>query len=143
MSAGFGFSVGDFIAVINLLRKVGIALKENGGARDDYQKTIAKLEITKSILSWIASIKDREGESASVHAIHSLANLIRDDVESFLARIEKYGGTLGGGKTKRFGAGAVAKIKWSQCVAGEVKRLYREVDSKTASLNLLFNLYLR
>lgn len=143
MSAGFGFSVGDFIAAVNLLREVAIALKDNGGACDDYEKTIAKLEITKSILSWIESIRDRPGGSASIHAIHSLANLIRDDVESFLARIKPYGDTLRNRKTKHFAAEAVAKIKWSQCVASEVKRIYREIDSKTASLNLLFSLHLR
>ena len=120
MSAGFGFSVGDFIAAINLLRKVGIALKDNGGARDDYQKTIRKLKIAKSLLSWIAKVKDGDGdgESASIHAIRSLANLIKDDVDNFLTRINKYGDSLGSKKTKHFGTGVVAKIKWSQCVGG-------------------------
>lgn len=142
MSAGFGFSVGDFIAVVNLMRDVGTALKENGGARDDYQKTISPLEITRAILSWISSIEDRD-DSASIHAIHSLANLIKDDVESFLAKINKYGDTLGNRKAKHFGTGAFAKIKWSQCIAGHVKSLYQKIDSKTESLNLLFNLHLK
>jgi hypothetical protein len=143
MSAGFGFSVGDFITAISLLRKVGIALKENGGARDDYQKTIGKLETTRAILSWITTFEDCDGDSPSIHAIHSLAKLIQDDVESFLARINKYGDTLGGRKANRFGAGAISKIKWSQCVAGKVKSLYEKIDSKTESLNLLFSLHLK
>jgi hypothetical protein len=101
------------------------------------------LEITKAILSWITTIEDCDGDSPSIHAIHSLAKLIQGDVKSFLARINKYGDTLGDRKANRLGAGALAKIKWSQCVAGKVKSLYEKIDSKTESLNLLFNLHLK
>jgi hypothetical protein len=143
MSAGFGFSVGDFIAAINLLRQVGNALKDNGGARDDYLKTITKLEVTKAILSCIKNFENSDKDLATVHAIHSLASLIQNDVERFLSKIEKYQSPLGNVKAKRFGSGTVAKIRWSQSVAGEVRRLYQDLDGKTDSLGLLFDLHLR
>jgi hypothetical protein len=60
MSAGFGFSVRDFIAAIHLLQLVGSALKDNGGARDDYWEIITKLEVTKAILSCIANFEDSD-----------------------------------------------------------------------------------
>jgi hypothetical protein len=58
MSAGFGFSIGDFVAAINLLRQVGNALKDNGGARDEYWKTITKLEVTEAILSCVMNFEN-------------------------------------------------------------------------------------
>jgi hypothetical protein len=143
MSAGFGFSVGDFIAAVNLLRQVGNALKDSGGARDDFWNTITRLETTRAILSCIANFEGSKEDLATVHAIHSLASQIQNDVEHFLTKIERYQGKIGSVQARRFGYGAFAKIRWSQSVAGDVRRLYEDLNSKTTSLSLLFDLHLR
>ena len=143
MSAGFGFSIGDFIAVVNLLRQVGIALKDSGGARDDFWNTITKLETTRAILSCIANFEGSKEDLATVHAIHSLASQIQGDVERFISKIQRYQGKIGSVQARHFGYSTFAKIRWSQSVAGDVRRLYEDVDSKLTSLSLLFNLHLR
>lgn len=37
VAPAFGFSVGDFIAAIQLIGKVAKALKDTGGAEDDFK----------------------------------------------------------------------------------------------------------
>ena len=143
MSVGFGFSIGDFIAAVDLFRKVTVALKDSGGARDDYLKTLSNLETLQSILGCRTNIKVDTHNSASGQAIQRLAHLIKKDVEDFVNKIDKFKATLGPTKSRHLATGVVAKIKWSQYAANNVRKLYQEIDVKTTSLNLLIDLYLR
>jgi hypothetical protein len=95
MPVGFGFGVGDLIATINLFNDVAVALKDHGGALDDYQKTLAHLESMRAILMYLANASNQSRTSASLTSIHNSAMHIKDEVENFLANINKYKARLG------------------------------------------------
>lgn len=138
MPVGFGFGVGDFIATINLFKNVASALKDHGGARDDYNKTLSRLETTSAVLSCLEALDSPTGDAATLNAIRGLAHVIRKDVDDFQASIEKYRVKLLQSRgTKKHFSSAVAKIKWSQFVANEVTKLYQGVQIHTTSLDLL------
>lgn len=143
MPVGFGFGVGDFITTIKLFKDVASALKDQGGALDDYQKTLRNLETTSAILSCLANLNESSSDAASVNAIRSLAHLIQKDVDSFLTGIDKYKLTLGARNSRKSLVGAASKIKWSQYVAGQVSHLNQDIDVKTRSLKFLLDLHIR
>jgi hypothetical protein len=77
MPVGFGFGVGDFIATVNLFKNVAVALKDHGGALDDYHKTLSNLETTSIVLSCLANIDGSTKDVAELNAIRGLAGLIQ------------------------------------------------------------------
>jgi hypothetical protein len=141
MPVGFGFGVGDFIATVNLFKNVAVALKDHGGALDDYHKTLSNLETTSIVLSCLANIDGSTKDVAELNAIRGLAGLIQRDVNTFLASIEKYKTKLESRDPRRFMTAAATKIKWSQFIAGKVSKLYQDIHISTTSLGLLLNLY--
>jgi hypothetical protein len=50
MTPAFGFSAGDFITAVRLIVKVSEALKESGGATEDYQDVMQELGALELIL---------------------------------------------------------------------------------------------
>jgi hypothetical protein len=46
----FGFSVGDFVASIELIHKAAKALRSTSGATKQYQQTLLDLELIESVL---------------------------------------------------------------------------------------------
>lgn len=139
MPIGFGFGVGDFIATLNLFKDVAVALKDQGGALDDYRRTLAHLESISAILTCLAEVDDPKWRSASLNAIRRSAQRIKDEVNSFLAKINKYKATLGLQGSRASFTSAASKVKWSKYVAGQVTQLYADVNRETNKLQLLLD----
>ena len=51
MTPAFGFSAGDFVSAIGLIRKISKALREVGGASSGYQHAIIELKGLEHALS--------------------------------------------------------------------------------------------
>lgn len=90
MPVGFEFGVGDLIATIKLFKDVAEALKDHGGAVDDFQKTLRHLESLKAIVTCLEEIENTMGRSANLRAVQHLAEHIKRVVDEFLAKIQKY-----------------------------------------------------
>ena len=62
---------GDFVTVLNLFKDIGVALKDHGGASDDYRRTVNELETIKAILLQLQRFNPADARpysSASVSA---------------------------------------------------------------------------
>jgi hypothetical protein len=53
----FGWSAGDIVAALQLLHKVGVALKDTGGASSDYQDASAFLDILTVTLQHLKALQ--------------------------------------------------------------------------------------
>jgi hypothetical protein len=88
MPVPFGFSVGDFITCIDLIRNVVAGLEESSGAAAEYRTLINELKILKSTLSAIKDMKlDNETDATKLKAA---AVQIESSIEAFLSKIHKY-----------------------------------------------------
>ena len=139
MPIGFGFGVGDFVTTINLFKEIAVALKDHGGALDDYQKTLNHLESLCAILECLADISDPTKNSASLNAISRSAQRIKDEVDNFLTGITKYKARFESRNLAGPLIRATAKIEWSQYVATQVTKVYVDVDCETNKLRLLLD----
>src|SRR2546429_8753143 len=94
----FGFSVGDFIAVIQLIAMVSKALKGVGGASDDYRLLFQELEHLQLVLEQLRDLPPESSPSLShLNAIKGMALAIQCPLQAFLERLEKYKVALGKG----------------------------------------------
>jgi hypothetical protein len=59
MPVGFGFSVGDFVSCISLVRKLIKALQDSGGSSREYLELIAEL---RSLETAFVQVKAQYGE---------------------------------------------------------------------------------
>src|SRR5271154_5849977 len=79
---GFGFSVGDFIAAIQLLIQGYKALQTAGGAASDFQQYVAWLESVVPVLTQL--------ESAPLDGVEDVVKACNGPLVAFKDKIKKY-----------------------------------------------------
>lgn len=94
MTPAFGFSVGDFISAIGLVKRVTKALKETGGAPTDYQLVVIELKGLKSILRHLEALKPTKDNVTHINAIGGMALACQLPLRGFMVKLEKYESTL-------------------------------------------------
>ncbi|KAL9622755.1 MAG: hypothetical protein Q9160_002873 [Pyrenula sp. 1 TL-2023] len=130
----------DFVAAIKLFKDIGVALKDHGGASEDYQNVLQELESINAVLLETQSIKPTANNLKYVNAIRGQAQLSQKTVKDFLDKIAKYDEDLRSRGRNPFYRGSVAKAKWATYVSKEVGRLREVLQSRSIALRLLFDL---
>ena len=141
MAAGFGFSVGDFIAGIELVAKISKALKDSGGASAEYQQVVQQLESLRLTLQQLSSVKATSRNYAFVNAVRAQAQLIETSLQPFLDSITKYNKSLGGQAPRGARHGSARKVEWALSRQPKVAKLRSTIEAQVSTLNLLLNSY--
>lgn len=145
---GFGYSVGDFIATIELIVKVVAAFKDSGGASAEYQQVVQELETLLQLLKHIDTIKSTESNLAHVNAIKGVALSIQEPLQKFLDKVTKRYGSLGANQQKGRGAlglcaglsTAGRKVQWAVVMEKDIAKLRATVGTSVSSILLLLNI---
>ncbi|EXJ84193.1 hypothetical protein A1O3_04860 [Capronia epimyces CBS 606.96] len=132
----FGFSVGDFIAAIELCAKVGKSLRTVGGASDDYQHVAIELEGLQLALARLQALEPTESNVSQVNAIRGMALACRLPLQEFLTKIQTYESQMGPWAASSL-KGAGKKAKWAVFITQDVQKLRGMVSAKVWSINLL------
>ena len=129
----FGFSAGDFVALGSLIIKVTQALKDHGGAAEEYQHVVFELQKFKSILDQVEQLGlgVEAGNLNSQKILCELVGRSRTTLQGFLASIDKFQASLGGhfAKHKLRLTRDWRKAQWALFISKEVGRLRGELDS--------------
>jgi DNA-binding transcriptional regulator YbjK len=88
--AGFGFSVGDFINGINLIKTLIEALHESRGSSQEFLEVINELYSLERALLEVKTMQFSEKESVQHAAVLQAVALCRSSVDKFIAGICKY-----------------------------------------------------
>jgi hypothetical protein len=88
MSVGFGFSVGDFIAAIELVTTVIDALQASGTARAEYRELVSQLRSLETVLLHVKRL-DGEEEFDEVIALRQAASQCQRTIEEFWTKASK------------------------------------------------------
>ncbi|KAI4218626.1 MAG: hypothetical protein LQ349_008637, partial [Xanthoria aureola] len=137
MTPAFGFSVGDFISTINLIRKISKALKETGGASSEYQDAVLELNGLKHVLQHVEALEPTEDNLGHVNAIRGMALACRPPLQEFLKELDKYEGSLGPWPRRSSVRDFGRKARWAVSFGKEVDKLRAIVVAKQISINLL------
>lgn len=144
-SPSFGFSVGDFIASISLVRQLIRALNDSAGSRTAYRKLISELLNLDEALNGIRALQlASPAQALQKTALESVVSQCQDSIERFLEKTAKYKDSLGvdacaqSSSTSRWRAN-FHKIQWALCEESAVDALRTEIHSHTTSLNLVLS----
>ena len=133
----FGFSVGDIILAVQIVAKVGLALRETGGASSEFQEAsqfLCGLELTLQHLQGFSSADINPTHGAIIQA---QVELIRPPLSEFLDSIEKFETSLGPRAADRIFSGVPRKLHWSLFVSKKAKKLQDSVAVPLCTISLL------
>lgn len=135
--------IGDLIATIKLLKDIGKALDQHGGAPAHYQKTIRGLDTIQAVLSQLETFASRSSDVTRKNAIRGLSQNVGHEVETFRKGIRQYEEALGPNAPTGSRHSPIAKIKWSRDVSSRAAELIKVVETQIGHLQILLDLDIR
>jgi hypothetical protein len=131
----FGFSVGDVVSAIQLITKVAKALKETGGASQDFQLLLQELQQLEIILEQLQHVPGTTSAIPShLNAVKAVALAVQVPLKEFLAKIEKFGRAL---SSENVWKKAGRKVEWAITMQEETSKIRAILTMKIVSLSLL------
>ena len=85
----FGFSVGDFVASIELIHKAAKALRSTSGATGHYQQTLLDLELIESVLRRVQGLSPTSASQETIRKIQHCGRACHVPLEHFLQKAKK------------------------------------------------------
>jgi CRISPR/Cas system CMR-associated protein Cmr5 small subunit len=138
MASAFGFSTGDFIAGINLVKNLIKALNDSRGSSKEYLEVIRELQGLEVTLLLVKS--QDENTITQVNQRNALRVAVRnceDCIDTFLSSLQKYHRHLCiGGSTNKW-RDAVHKIQWHICKADDLNSFRLQIASHVQNLEML------
>jgi hypothetical protein len=145
--ATFGFSIGDFIAGIGLLKDVIGAFSDTRGARKSYKDVTRELSSLQIALKGIEKLvvdPDLQSQHAALmEALDGCAMCI----EAFLLRISKFKRLVEDNDASKWSSNSfkknVQKIEWALGKKWDVEKFRKEIQVHTAAVVSLQSTLLR
>lgn len=141
MSAPFGFSVGDILAGLKLIKKSVEALQDTKGSAADYQALIYDINSLEDRLAAVNDLRldQRFGPKSKQNlAVQEAISRCWNCVDAFLSAIAKYQPWLQGNTPAGFGWKAnLKKIQWALCKKDDVNRFRAQLERHSASISML------
>ncbi|KAF4629035.1 hypothetical protein G7Y89_g9116 [Cudoniella acicularis] len=114
MLAGFGFSVGDFIAGIQLVRDVITSLKVSGGSSVEYQALMTELFSLERALLDVKTLRSLDSYPDQLDALKCATTQCQHTINRFMTKIQKYQPTLNAQGSSSKWRGGFRKV---QCIS--------------------------
>ena len=141
MAVPFGFSLGDFLAAIDLVGDIISALRDTNGARSKYRGLLAELDSLETALLKVKLINTHEIRSPSdAVALQQAASRCLDTIDNFWQKIRKYNPHL-----QNVGSGSRVKdgwmrVKWALCRKADVDEFRIRIRAHTDAVSMLLNI---
>jgi hypothetical protein len=137
MPVGFGFSVGDFLAVLKLVGTVIDALRESSYASSSFRSLINELYALESALLGVKRLDAEVGQNFKKVALQQAASQCQRTIDAFYGRIQKDQPHLQQGGTSSHIKDAWVKIKWTICTKDDLEKFRAEIRGHTSSITIL------
>ena len=136
----FGWSVGDIVAALQLVRTVVVALKDVGGASSHYQDTCAFLGVVTVTLQHLQALQNARLDPDLARNIEQYCIQIQGPLTSFRKRIHSsFERDLGpdGSRLKLLTAGR--KLQWALSTSKNVKDLENKIGRHIAAIGVVLS----
>jgi hypothetical protein len=138
ITMSFGFSVGDFIAVGNLIKNICSCLQDAGGAKEEYQGLLRELDCLQQALQHLDKLQHRSSSSpTTLDSIKYAALSCRRPLEQFLGKIKKYDKSLGVWGKEGVIVNTAKKLKWEFGEKQEIRKLQNYLNIHIGTINIL------
>lgn len=129
--ATFGFSVGDFIAGINLLVKTISAVKDRGSSAE-YRTVTGTLKQLSSVFEGLSELEIKD--AAQQRALDVLSTKCGQTIFEFLNKMKKYDASLGTPKSTSQLEAAIRRVQWSLCSQEELRKFQAQLQADLLAL---------
>lgn len=141
MTPAFGFSVGDFVAAINLVLKVSHALRESDGASAEIRSLLQELHQLHVVLEQLRNLPPESSPTLShLNALRGMALTVQVPLLEFLGKMEKYKIAAQKNQKSSGWKGSRRKIEWAVLMQEDVVRLRAAVTMKSVTVSLLMTI---
>ena len=131
----FGFSFGDFVAGISLLKSLIDALDESCGAQAEYRGLIAELYCLERALVAIKEIEVQSG-SREYDATHQAVRGCRECIDRFILKIASYQSLTAGSSSIK---DQIRKITWARCRKDDLQKFKEDLGIYLSAISILLN----
>ena len=140
MSAGFGFSVGDFLAALDLVSTVIDALRDGGQAGDEFRELLYQLYSLETALIQVKRLEVDDSQHAELMALRQAAAQCQCMINTFWDKIEVYQRNLGpfASRLSRL-RDRWMRVKWAVCKKDDVAKFKADLAGHTESIQLLLS----
>lgn len=136
MSAGFGFSVGDFLAVLRLVGTVIDELRECSSASSSFRALIKELYALETALIQVKRL-DADVNHVDKVALREAASQCQRTIDAFYKKIQMYQPHLQRGGTESRTKDVWMKVKWATYKKDDVETFRAEIRGHTSSIEIL------
>jgi hypothetical protein len=137
MSVGFGFSIGDFIAALQLVGTVIDALRDSGDSSAEYRSLIGQLYTLESALLRVKRLELDGSQHAEVITLRQAAAQCQRTIDVFWEKIKKYQPSLRSGGTGSRVKDGWRKVKWAMCKKEDIVKFRTELMAHTEGIEMI------
>lgn len=134
MPVPFGVSVGDFVAVLGLIRKVSKALEHSHGASAQYQTVKAILDNLKAALEQIKTLGINAGPLAP--KLRQATKQLLDSIGLLLRKIQCFDASLKAGSSCNKLKAVIKKVRWAVFTMDDVQQFQAQILGYMSSIQL-------
>ena len=140
MSAGFGFSVGDFLTALDLVSTVIDALRDSGQAGNEHRELLRQLYSLETALIQVKRLEVDDSQHAELMALTQAAAQCQYTINRFWDKIEVYQRNLGpfASSVSRL-RDRWMRVRWAVCKKDDVARFKADLAGHTESIQLLLS----
>ncbi|KAK2040333.1 hypothetical protein LZ31DRAFT_504516 [Colletotrichum somersetense] len=133
-------AVGDFIAVIEIVRNIIVALDDCRGSAKEYRVVVQSLEILEKTLQSVANLYNDQSPASGLGDLKAIVlrnvEQIHLCLQAFSEKVQKFAPSLSTGGTKNVLKDVARKIQW-KLEEKDVEKFRAEIVGYTMSLNVL------
>lgn len=133
--ASFGFSVGDFINVVNIAREIVAAVNDTRNSSQEFLSLNSELYSLEQVLIATKSLDPRENEARQFAALDHAIRLCQLLVDDFVQGITKYQPHLHLNGSLSPCKDLLRKVQWRFDKRADIGRLRVEIGSHTRSIH--------
>ena len=137
MAPACPLSTGDFIAVIAFVKEVVKALRDIGGASDEYRELIYELFGLETALLEVKALDLEVEQRAQRVALRQAASQCQLTIDNFMVGLRKYQPQLGNPMVSRGWRDVLRKVQWQMCKKDDLVRFRAEVGFHAQSIQML------
>jgi hypothetical protein len=136
----FGFGVGDFVAVLNLLQRVATELRNYQNAPASFQELRVELELLRSTILHVLRIEPaNEAERDNLDRVRAIAMHCHRPLLAMIDKMQSKDSSLGHFRTTRSLSAAGIRLHWSLLKQKDIDDLRKVILSEMVAINMLLS----
>ncbi len=133
----FGFSVGDFLAAIELVHDLAFALSHSRGSGTKFRGLIQELYALERVMIEIKTLQMPPGLESQLWMVQQATSQIQTVITKFLQQNDIYMQYLGQVSSSRWWKTSFYKVKWALYKADDVEELRASLRGHTVAMGLM------